>query len=79
MLATLSSAFHLEVSDEDEVSVLSDRTEGERLGVIGSPHFFTPAGDYFCPALDISRDGDGHLEAGLNTERFDEFIRGCMA
>jgi hypothetical protein len=31
--------------------------EGQRRGVIGSPHFFVGSSGYFCPALDITRVG----------------------
>jgi hypothetical protein len=58
--------------------VAADRAEGERRGVIGSPHFFTPTGDWFCPGLDIARDADGHLDVAVNTERFDAFTRSCL-
>jgi predicted DsbA family dithiol-disulfide isomerase len=78
VLSAVASDFDLEVSDADRAAVLADRAEGARRGVIGSPHFFTPAGDYFCPALDISRGADGHLEAELNSERFEQFVGECL-
>lgn len=78
VLARVASDFDLEVTEADEATVLEDRAEGARRGVIGSPHFFTPTGDYFCPALDIERDSDGHLQVALNTERFDQFLRDCL-
>ena len=42
-------------SETDRCSVEADLAEGERRGVAGSPHFFTAAGDFFCPSLDIER------------------------
>lgn len=49
--------------------VLDDWREGQRRGVVGSPHFFVAGQGWFCPTLDVSRV-DGHLrierdEAGL--------------
>jgi predicted DsbA family dithiol-disulfide isomerase len=62
----------------DHAAVLADHAEGERRGVIGSPHFFTPAGDFFCPSMDIERV-DGHLEITADPEGFDRFIQSCLA
>ena len=78
VLQAVAADFDLDVTAADLDSVLADRAEGERRGVIGSPHFFTPAGDWFCPALDIARDADGQLEVAFNSERFDEFIHSCL-
>ena len=74
----LVGEFDLEATAADIDSVPADRAEGERRGVIGSPHFFTPTGNWFCPGLDIARAADGHLDVALNTERFDEFTRSCL-
>jgi predicted DsbA family dithiol-disulfide isomerase len=54
-----------------------DWHEGRERGVIGSPHFFTPGGDWFCPALDVSRAADGHLRITADPEGFDAFVRSC--
>lgn len=53
-------------ADADEGDVHADLAEGRRRGVTGSPHFFTPTGDFFCPSLAISTDG------GRMTVSFDE-------
>jgi 2-hydroxychromene-2-carboxylate isomerase len=47
--------------------------DGQQRGVVGSPHFFTPDGAFFCPALDIKRV-DGHLRMAPKAGMFDEFI-----
>ncbi len=47
--------------------------EGQARGVVGSPHFFTPDGAFFCPALDIRRV-DGHLRIAPKAGMFDEFL-----
>ena len=56
---------------------LADLAEGRRRGVIGSPHFFTPGGDFFCPALDIGRV-DGHLRITADPAGFDAFLDACF-
>ncbi len=58
--------------------VLAAHAEGVERGVIGSPHFFTPGGDFFCPALDVSRDAEGHLHLSADPDGFAEFIRSCL-
>ncbi|MEZ5141572.1 MAG: DsbA family protein [Acidimicrobiales bacterium] len=62
----------------DHPGPLADLAEGRRRGVIGSPHFFTPGGDFFCPALDIAKV-DGHLHITADLEGFDAFARACFA
>ena len=57
--------------------VLADWHEGQRRGVIGSPHFFIGDSDFFCPTLRIERI-DGHLRISRDLARFDEFIRRCV-
>lgn len=59
--------------------VLADYEEGVRRGVIGSPHFFTPAGGFFCPSLDVSRDDLGNLCVTADPEGFEEFVAACLA
>jgi predicted DsbA family dithiol-disulfide isomerase len=63
----------------DDGPVLADLAEGRIRGVIGSPHFFTVDGGFFCPALDISRDDRGHLRILADPEGFAEFTRSCFA
>ena len=46
---------------------------------IGSPHFFTPAGGFFCPSLDVSRDATGRLRVAADPDRFDRFVESCFA
>ena len=63
---------------EDEGSVISDWQEGVRRGVRGSPHFFCGDHDVFCPSLDISKDGAGHLDVGMNLNALDAFLVECL-
>lgn len=41
-----------------QAAVERDLAEGRRRGVRGSPHFFTGDREWFCPTLDIRRDGE---------------------
>lgn len=68
-----------EVDVDDHSVVLAEHAEGARRGVIGSPHFFTPGGDFFCPSLDVSRDAHGHLRISADPEGFDAFVTSCLA
>lgn len=59
-------------------TVLADHERGKALGVTGSPHFFTPGGDFFCPALAVGRDHDGNLVVSADEEAFDTFVEACF-
>jgi hypothetical protein len=63
----------------DPTPALDDHAEGMERGVIGSPHFFTPSGDFFCPSLDIRRDARGHLRITAEPEGFAQFLAGCFS
>jgi predicted DsbA family dithiol-disulfide isomerase len=58
----------------DPAPVLADLEVGRQRGVIGSPHFYTPSGGYFCPSLDIERDARGHLRIHTDPEGFEAFM-----
>ena len=45
---------------DDHAAVLRDHEEGIRRKVVGSPHFFTTAEDFFCPSLHIQHDEEGY-------------------
>jgi predicted DsbA family dithiol-disulfide isomerase len=78
VLARLAHDHGVTVRPEHEATVLSDYAEGQRLGVIGSPHFFTPVGDFFCPALDVGRDARGHLRVHADPAGFTRFLDTCF-
>jgi predicted DsbA family dithiol-disulfide isomerase len=59
--------------------VRADHAEGVARGVIGSPHFFTSSGGFFCPALDVHRDAHGHLQIHADPAGFDAFLTACFA
>lgn len=65
--------------DVDESRVHADHAEGVERNVIGSPHFFTPAGDFFCPGLEISRGADGELHVASKVAVFDAFLSACFS
>jgi predicted DsbA family dithiol-disulfide isomerase len=78
VLAELAAAAGVPVPDEADLeAVHASLAEGRERGVVGSPHFFTPDGAFFCPALDIARV-DGHLRISPKAGMFDEFITVCF-
>jgi len=58
-------------------AVQRDWDDGRARGVIGSPHFFTPAGGFFCPALDVSRV-EGLLRITPDRAGFEQFLDSCF-
>ena len=76
VLARIAAAHDLAPpSNEPSATVTADYDDGKRRGVKGSPHFFVAADDFFCPALDLGHDDEGHLtarfDAGMLAEFFD--------
>jgi len=53
--------------------VLADFEEGKARGVEGSPHWFTPGGDFFAPSLDIRHEG-AVWEVSLDRDGFERFL-----
>lgn len=78
VLERLARSHGVTVDLDDDRRVRADHAEGVSRGVIGSPHFFTSAGAFFCPAFDVRRDADGRLRVTPNAARFDEFVAGCF-
>lgn len=66
-------------TDADRATVRTDWSEGQRRGVLGSPHFFGADHDVFCPSLDIARDPETGLTITRSTERLLEFVNRCLA
>lgn len=58
--------------------VMTDHAEGVEREVVGSPHYFTPSGSFFCPALQVARDSGGHLQVRADPAGFEEFVRSCL-
>jgi hypothetical protein len=65
------------VRAEDREAVDRDHAEGVERGVVGSPHFFTPGGDFFCPTLDIRSTGEAY-EVKFDPVGFERFIRAAF-
>lgn len=78
VLALVEQEFGIHVGADDAASVDADHREGSHRGVIGSPHFFTSRGSFFCPALDIGRDEKGQLRISLDAAGFGEFLDSCF-
>lgn len=64
-------------TDRHTAAVIDSWHEGVRRGVIGSPHFFTRTGAFFCPVLDIARESD-HFRIQFDSERFAAFVDECF-
>ena len=78
VLGRLAEAHGFDVDLHDHRRVLEDHRDGVARGVVGSPHFFTPSGGFFCPALDVQRGDDGHLVLTPDTDAFDAFLTSCF-
>jgi len=63
VLDRVGTPFGLRAADAHAAlgAVGADWEEGKARGVVGSPHFFAPAGNWFCPALSISHHGEEYL------------------
>ncbi len=64
--------------DAAHEQVLAEWHEGQRRGVIGSPHFFVDESDVFCPTLRISHT-DGGFAVEVATAELVEFMDRCFA
>jgi hypothetical protein len=74
VLRRLRAAYSVdEPNDDDEAAVHADYAEGQRRGVIGSPHFFTPDGSFFCTSLQIEHDDAGY-DISFDRAGFERFI-----
>lgn len=62
----------------DRSAVMADWHEGQRRGVLGSPHFFCGDDDVFCPSLDITKDPVKGLSIVRDTSRLTEFLARCL-
>ena len=62
----------------DEAAVHTDLADGRARGVEGSPHFFTPKGDFYCPSLRIEHDESGY-DVTFDGVGFDQFVTAVFA
>lgn len=77
-LSALADAHGIAVDLSDHRRVLQDHAEGVARGVVGSPHFFTPTGAFFCPSLTVGRDDEGHLRVTPDPVGLEEFMQSCF-
>ena len=78
VLQRVAAEHGIELGSADQQRVLDEYAQGMDRGVVGSPHFFTPAGGFFCPALDISRNPNGRLHIRPDTAGFERFLATCF-
>ncbi len=64
--------------ESDHAAVLADWHEGQRRGVLGSPHFFCGDDNVFCPSLDITKDPVRGLSIVRDTSRLTDFLSCCL-
>lgn len=75
VLATIATAHGIAAaSTGSSAAVQADYDAGLARGVKGSPHFFVGADDFFCPALDLGHDDEGHLTARFDADMLAEFF-----
>ena len=80
LLASIARSHGIDdASPDDEETVRGDWRDGQRRGVKGSPHFFCGGVSAFCPALDISKDDQGHLHVRTNPAALEHFVARCLA
>jgi predicted DsbA family dithiol-disulfide isomerase len=65
-------------SDAARVEYRADYDEGRARGVQGSPHFFVGEHDYFCPSLQIEREGGG-VSITPDPGRLDALLADCFS
>ena len=75
VLADIAVAHDLPAPSADPCdAVRADYEAGLARGVKGSPHFWVDQDDFFCPALDIGHDDEGHLTARFDQAKLAEFF-----
>jgi predicted DsbA family dithiol-disulfide isomerase len=55
-------------------AVRRDYDDGKARSVQGSPHFFVGTDGFFCPALDLGHDPQGHLTARFDGAMLADFF-----
>ncbi len=79
VLGEVAEGYGVEIGAHDDAAVLTDLEESEKRGVVGSPHFFTPAGDsLFCPTLELSKSGD-RFDISFDIDRFEQLVGSCFS
>lgn len=78
VLAEVAAAHGLASDAADLDRVFADHAEGVERGVVGSPHFFTATGGFFCPSLEVARESSGHLRITADPDAFETFLSSCF-
>lgn len=73
VLDDVAAAHGLDVGATPASSPEDDWAEGKRRGVEGSPHFFTPGGDFFSPSFDVEKV-NGQIRVRANPAGFDRLV-----
>jgi len=75
VLARIATAHRLPMpGSEADASIRADYDGGRERGVKGSPHFYVADDEFFCPALDLGHDADGHLTARFDANMLADFF-----
>ncbi|MEM8745145.1 MAG: DsbA family protein [Actinomycetota bacterium] len=75
VLEAVAADHGLAAPSGDALPAITDDYElGKQRGVQGSPHFFVGSDGFFCPALDLGHDDDGHLTARFDRDQLAEFF-----
>ena len=64
--------------ESDDAGVMADWHEGQRRGVLGSPHFFCGDDDVFCPSLDITKGPVKGVSIVKDASRLTAFLARCL-
>ena len=75
VLADIAGDHGLESPARDPLpQVLADYEEGQRRGVRCSPDFWVGTSEFFCPALNLTRDDEAHLHSEIDPDGLRRFI-----
>jgi predicted DsbA family dithiol-disulfide isomerase len=77
VLDDIANRCGLPPDSRDLAAVIADLDEGRARGVVGSPHFFAPGLDEFCPTLAVGRV-DGRLYVTAQDDAIDRIIDRCL-
>jgi predicted DsbA family dithiol-disulfide isomerase len=76
VLTDIAAAYDLPVPGVQPCdAVRGDYEAGLAREVKGSPHFWVGQDDFFCPALDIGHDDEGHLTARFDQAKLADFFQ----
>lgn len=80
VLAAIAADHGITPPDAETAAALVEASwaAGQERGVIGSPHFFLSDDSWFCPGLDIERQGH-HLHIEADEGPFREFLTQAFA